>query len=275
VAERDPALRRRVLSALAMLPIVIVVVWRGGWIFAGFVALAVVLMAWEWGQLSAQRYGPQNGQIAGGAVLVVGLTAILLIATGRAEAALLCLAGGALVAGLVTWAAGGPPGWISLGVGYLGLPALALIWLRSWQPDLGPGLLLGLLIVVGTTDTAAYFTGRALGGPRLAPTISPGKTWSGLCGGVVGAALAGALTAWLLGSGRLAQAAGLGAVLAAVSQLGDLIESAFKRLAGVKDSGSLIPGHGGILDRVDGLLLAAPVLALLGLIAGPEGLPWR
>jgi phosphatidate cytidylyltransferase len=275
VAERDPALRRRVLSALALLPVVIVVVWWGGLVFAGFVALAVALMAWEWSQLSAQRYGPQNGRIAGGTVLVIGLTAILLIALGHAEAALLCLFGGVLVAGLVTWVAGGPWGWISLGVGYLGLPALALIWLRSWEPDLGPGLLLGLLIVVGTTDTAAYFTGRALGGPRLAPVVSPSKTWSGLCGGVLWAALAGALTAWLLGSGRLAQGAGLGAILAGVAQLGDLVESAFKRAAGVKDSGKLIPGHGGVLDRVDGLLLAAPLLALLGLIAGPEALPWR
>ncbi|HEX3210526.1 MAG TPA: phosphatidate cytidylyltransferase, partial [Geminicoccaceae bacterium] len=120
-----------------------------------------------------------------------------------------------------------------------------------------------------------YVAGRGLGGPRLAPAVSPSKTWSGLFGGVLGAALAGTLTAWLLGSGRLVQGAGLGAVLAAVSQLGDLIESAFKRLAGVKDSGSLIPGHGGVLDRVDGLLLAAPVLALLTLIAGPEDLPWR
>ena len=143
VAERDPALRRRVLSALAMLPIVIAVVWWGGWVFAGFVALAVALMAWEWGQLSAQRYGRQSGQIAGGAVLVVGLMAILLMASGHAQAALLCLVGGALLAGLAAWLLGGPPGWIGLGVGYLGLPALALIWLRSSEPDLGPGLLLG------------------------------------------------------------------------------------------------------------------------------------
>ena len=101
--------------------------------------------------------------------------------------------------------------------------------------------------------------GRSLGGPRLAPVVSPSKTWSGLCGGVLGAALAGARRP--LGSGRLAEGAGLGAVLAAVAQLGDLVESAFKRAAGVKDSGRLIPGHGGVLDRVDGLLLAAPVCA--------------
>jgi phosphatidate cytidylyltransferase len=274
VAERDPALRPRVLSALALVPIALAVVWNGGWLFAICVALMVGLMAREWAGLCSHRFGPRSARVAGAAVLVVGVGSVVLIASGRPEAALICLVGGALLGGLVAWVLGAPPGWTGLGVVYLGLPALALIWLRS-IPDLGWGLLLGLLVVVWTTDTAAYVAGRSLGGPRLAPAVSPSKTWSGLCGGVLGAALAGALTAWLLGSGRLAQAAGLGAILAAVSQLGDLIESAFKRLAGVKDSGSLIPGHGGILDRVDGLLLAAPVLALLALIAGPEDLPWR
>jgi phosphatidate cytidylyltransferase len=274
VAERDPAFRLRVLSALALLPIALVVVVLGGWSFAGCIALMVGLMAREWAELCGRRFGRPSGRVAGSAALVVGVSAVLLIAAGQPEAALVCLFGGALVAGVVAWVVGAPPLWVSLGVGYLGLPALALIWLRS-VPDLGLGLLLGLLVVVWTTDTAAYVAGRSLGGPRLAPVVSPSKTWSGLCGGVLGAALAGALTAWLLGSGRVAQGAGLGAILAGVAQLGDLLESAFKRAAGVKDSGSLIPGHGGVLDRVDGLLLAAPVLALLGLIAGPESLPWR
>ncbi len=274
MADRDPAFRLRVLSALALLPVALVVVVLGGWSFAGSVALMVALMAREWAGLCGRRFGQRSGRVAGIAVFLVGVGAVILIAAGRPEVALACLLGGAVVAGVVALAVGGPPGWTGLGVVYLGLPALALIWLRS-VPDLGLGLLLGLLVVVWTTDTAAYVAGRSLGGPRLAPAVSPSKTWSGLFGGVLGAALVGALAAWLLGSGRLVQAAGLGAVLAAVSQLGDLIESAFKRLAGVKDSGSLIPGHGGVLDRVDGLLLAAPALALLGLIAGPEGLPWR
>jgi len=207
-------------------------------------------------------------------VLAVGLVATLLIALGRAESALLCLLVGAPLAALVAWLAGGAPAWTGLGVGYVGLPALALLWLRG-VPELGLGLLLWLLVVVWSTDTAAYFAGRAIGGPRLAPAISPSKTWAGLCGGMLGAALSGVLAAWLLGSGRLLLAAGLGALLAAVAQLGDLVESGFKRAAGVKDSGTLIPGHGGLLDRIDGLLFAAPALALLGLLAGPESLAWR
>jgi phosphatidate cytidylyltransferase len=274
VAERDPAFRLRVLSVLALLPVALAIVVLGGWGFAAFVALVVAVIALEWGRLCALRFGRRSGWLAGGAVLVVGLTSTLAIASGRPEAALVCLLGGALLSGLVAGVAGGRPVWSSLGVVYVGLPALCLIWLRA-APEVGLSALLWLLVVVWTTDTAAYFAGRAIGGPRLAPRISPGKTWSGLCGGVLGAALTGALTAWLLGSERLLQAAGLGAVLAIVAQLGDLAESALKRAARVKDSGSLIPGHGGLLDRVDGLWFAAPALALLGLIAGPESLPWR
>ena len=272
MAERDPAFRLRVLSALALLPVALAVVWRGGWVFAGFVALMVGLMAREWAGLCGRRFDQRSDRLAGGAVLVVGLAAVLLGA-GRPEAGLLCLLGGALVAGVLAWAARSPPAWTGLGVVYIGLPALALIWLRS-VPDLGRALVLSLLLVVWATDTAAYVAGRTLGGPRLAPAISPGKTWSGLLGGVLGAALTGALTAWP-GSGSPAQAAGLGAILAGVAQVGDLVESAFKRAARVKDSGSLIPGHGGLLDRVDGLLFAAPALALLGLIVGPGSLPLR
>jgi phosphatidate cytidylyltransferase len=152
--------------------------------------------------------------------------------------------------------------WAGIGVALVGVPTVALVWLRS-VPQLGLDLLLWLLIVVWATDTAAYVVGRRVGGPRLAPSISPGKTWSGLGGGVIGASLASVITAWALGSERLVHAAGLGAVFAVLAQLGDLAESALKRRAGVKDSGTLIPGHGGVLDRVDGLLLTAPALALL------------
>ena len=176
---------------------------------------------------------------------------------------------GALVAGLIAWRLGASPLWIGLGAAYLALPALALIWLRG-LPQLGLQIVVWLLVVVWTTDILAYLVGRNVGGPRLAPSISPGKTWSGLCGGVLAAALAGAVTAWAIGSERLLHAAGLGGLLAIVSQIGDLIESALKRRAGVKDSGTLIPGHGGVLDRLDGLILAAPVLALLGLVVRPE-----
>jgi phosphatidate cytidylyltransferase len=232
-----------------------------------------VLMALEWRQLTVARFGRDGGVLAGASVAGLGLAVVVLAASGRPSEALLALLAGALAAGLIAWRLGASPLWIGLGAAYLALPALALIWLRG-LPEFGLEIVVWLLAVVWTTDILAYLVGRSVGGPRLAPSISPGKTWSGLCGGVLAAALAGGVTAWAIGSERLLQAAGLGGLLAVVSQIGDLIESTLKRRAGVKDSGTLIPGHGGVLDRLDGLILAAPVLALLGLAFGPRILPW-
>jgi phosphatidate cytidylyltransferase len=219
-------------------------------------------MALEWSRLSAARLGRDDGRLALALVLAVGLAAILLTALDRPHVALGCVAIGALAAGLVARARGAAPGWAAIGVVLIGLPAVALVWLRS-LPEVGLSVMLWLLIVVWTTDGVAYLVGRRVGGPRLAPSISPGKTWSGLAGGVLGAGLASLIVASVLGSERLVHAAGLGAGFAVVAQLGDLAESMLKRRAGVKDSGSLIPGHGGVLDRVDGLLLTAPALSLL------------
>jgi phosphatidate cytidylyltransferase len=269
----DPSLRLRLLSAVALVPIALLLVVVGGWGFTGFVELAVALMALEWARLTSARHGRRSGVFAGAAVFAVGFVSTLLIAFEHTAVALGTLVLGALVAGLIALTWGGPGLWIALGVGYVGLPALALIWLRA-VPELGLSVLVWLLIVVWTTDTAAYFTGRRLGGPRLAPRISPGKTWSGFVGGIVGAGVASVVVVLALGSTRVAYAALLGAVLAVVAQIGDLVESALKRRAGVKDSGSLIPGHGGLFDRVDSLLLAAPVLALLALLLGPSAWPW-
>ena len=273
VVRREPGFAVRMVSALAMMPVALVLVILGGWPFACLVGLAVVLMALEWRQLTDARFGGGGGDLAGISVAGLGLLVVVLAASGLPSEALIALLGGALAAGLVAWRLGAPPLWIGLGAAYLALPALALIWLRG-LPQLGLQIVIWLLVVVWTTDILAYLVGRNVGGPRLAPSISPGKTWSGLCGGVLAAALAGAVTAWAAGSERLPHAAGLGGLLAVVSQIGDLIESALKRRAGVKDSGTLIPGHGGVLDRLDGLVLAAPVLALLGLIFGPRVLPW-
>ena len=143
--------------------------------------------------------------------------------------------------------------------------AVALLWLRT-GPEAGRELLFGLLCAVWCTDTCAYFAGRAVGGPRLAPRISPGKTWAGLCGGIVGAAACGWIWARLAGFGSQGWAVAGGAGIALLAQAGDLAMSAVKRRYGVKDSSGLIPGHGGVLDRVDGMLLTAPALALLAVL---------
>jgi phosphatidate cytidylyltransferase len=247
---------------VALAPIALGVVIAGGWIFALFVGVMVALMAHEWSRLSEVRFGRAYARLAGAVVLGAGLGATALTVLGRPDAALACVAAAALGTGLIAWTRGRAAVWTSVGVILVGLPAIALVWLRS-LPDIGLSALLWLLMVVWATDSAAYLVGRRVGGARLAPSISPGKTWAGLGGGVIGASVASVIVAWALGSERLVHAAGLGAGFAVIAQLGDLAESMLKRRAGVKDSGSLIPGHGGVLDRVDGLLLTAPALSLL------------
>jgi phosphatidate cytidylyltransferase len=273
VASRDPALKLRVVSALVLAPLALGLVALGGWAFALLMALMLVLMALEWRALTEARAAGRAAGMAGGIALILGLLAILLAASGRPDAALVALLAGAPVAAAVAWRFGVPPLWTGFGVLYLGVPLVALIWLRAIA-DIGLMLLIWLLIVVWTTDTAAYFAGRQLGGPKLAPRISPGKTWSGLCGGVLGAGLVGVVAAALAGCERPWQAGWVGAALAMVAQAGDLAESSLKRRAGVKDSGTMIPGHGGVLDRVDGLLFAAPALAVGVLLLEVRACPW-
>lgn len=154
-----------------------------------------------------------------------------------------------------------------------GLAALvALLWLRH-QPIHGRETVIWVLACIWATDIGAYFVGRAAGGAKLAPAISPGKTWSGLVGGMAWAAVASAAVGYGFGLGETISLAVTGAVLAIVGQAGDLLESAAKRRAGVKDSGRLIPGHGGLLDRVDGLIAVLVAVGAARLVGGP-GWPW-
>lgn len=148
----------------------------------------------------------------------------------------------------------------------------ALLWLRH-QPVMGRETLIWILACVWATDIGAYFVGSLAGGAKLAPSISPSKTWSGLVGGMAWAAVASALAGWVFGHGETVMLAAVGAALAVVAQAGDLLESAAKRRAGVKDSGRLIPGHGGVLDRVDGLVAVLVAVAIMRLIAGGAW-PW-
>jgi len=144
---------------------------------------------------------------------------------------------------------------------------MALLWLRH-QPALGRETVIWIVLCIWATDTGAYVVGRSAGGAKLAPRISPGKTWSGLLGGMAWAAVASAAVGYAFGLGETVHLAAIGAGLAVVGQIGDLVESAAKRGAGVKDSGTLIPGHGGLLDRVDGLMFSLPLFALLAFMAG-------
>jgi phosphatidate cytidylyltransferase len=148
----------------------------------------------------------------------------------------------------------------------------ALLWIRH-QPAFGRETLIWILVCIWATDIGAYFVGRAAGGAKLAPRISPGKTWSGLIGGMAWAAMASAAAGYAFGLGETVPLAMMGAGLAVIGQLGDLLESAAKRRAGVKDSGRLIPGHGGLLDRVDGLIAVLVAVGLARLVMG-ETWPW-
>ncbi len=249
-------LKTRILSALVMLPPVLAAMWYGGWAFQALVALAAALMAWEWDRLVSGRFGPQ-GVITGAA----GVGAAFLAANWPLWA--LALVG---VAGVAVFVIGrdreSARFWPTLGVPYICLPVVALVWLRA-DASMGRDAIVWLLVTVWATDIGAYAFGRAIGGPQLAPRFSPKKTWAGLAGGVLCAALCGwALAVWADHPSAYLIAAISGG-LAIIAQAGDIFESAVKRRFGVKDSSAIIPGHGGVLDRVDGVL---PVAVLVGLI---------
>jgi phosphatidate cytidylyltransferase len=157
-------------------------------------------------------------------------------------------------------------GWYIGGFVYAALAALALLWIRERADEAnGLRLVLWVFIVVWSVDIGAYFTGRAIGGPKLAPSISPGKTWAGFYGGIAAATLLGG--AWVLYTALPLVLLLLAPLFAAAAQGGDLFESWMKRRAGVKDSGRWLPGHGGVFDRVDGLLPVA-ILTAVAAIAG-------
>lgn len=255
-------LRTRIISALVLAPVALGLAWVGGWPFAAMLAAASVAMALELAALL-----PGGNRMRRALLVAVALAAVLATMLGLPSVAILASAAG-LAFALANRLLKGEPAWPALfAFPYLVLPLVAMLWLRL-DPQYGRIALFWLLGVVWATDTFAYFAGRGIGGPKLAPRLSPNKTWAGLVGGMVGAALVGAIVSISLGLGSPLGLAMVSAFLAVVAQAGDITESALKRRAGVKDSGKLIPGHGGILDRVDGLVTAAVGAALLSLIHG-------
>lgn len=249
----------RLVYGLALAVVAIFLTWAGVWPFAIFVLVVAGLVVWEWGGI-VRRAGADI--IFGVSAAAVG-AAVLLTAAGTPGLGVIAVAVGAILAALLGF---GDRGHLSaMGVLYAGLPAVSLIWLRaSWQWGL-VGVLF-LFLVVWAADTGAYAAGRAFGGPRLAPRISPNKTWSGLAGGAAAAVLAGGLMGFLVEGGQTGRWAISAFVLALAAQAGDIAESALKREHGVKDASALIPGHGGFMDRVDGLIFAAVLTGLWGLV---------
>ncbi|WP_240757084.1 phosphatidate cytidylyltransferase [Roseicella aquatilis] len=274
--SRWPDLRKRVLSAALLIPAAVLCIWLGAEAWAALMAAAVALLAWEWVRLCGFSTRHWPGLAVPVLVLAAGTLAVEAIWGAALAVLLLGFAG--------LWAAGRPAGqprarpsfWLAFGVLYIGLAGVALIHLRG-DAAAGRGNVFFLFLVVWASDIGAYLAGRRFGGPKLAPAISPNKTWSGAAGGLVSAMLVGLAAAALadpagLPLARVLLVAGL---IGVVAQCGDLFESWLKRHYHVKDSSALIPGHGGLLDRLDAVLAAAPVAAVLAALAGPGAALWR
>lgn len=233
MAEAQPQPKKsdlgvRVTSAIAMVAVAGTALWLGGWIWLVFVALVALGVLWEWSKLAQ--------------AIAQSLSARL--------------------------------GWFVGGTAYIGLAVWGLLFLRSAPMLMGAWVVLIVILAVIATDIGAYFAGRAIGGPKIAPKISPAKTWAGLAGGMLAS---GVVFAWatmgfrmpgdLAPTGNPVAAVGIGMAIAVIAQSGDFFESWMKRRAGVKDSGNLIPGHGGLFDRVDGLLAVLFVIGVVGVLA--------
>ncbi|PBC04802.1 phosphatidate cytidylyltransferase [Mesorhizobium sp. WSM3860] len=255
-------LQQRVISAIVMAAVTLALTWLGGLPFRLFCAAIAALIFYEWTRMSR----PGNGAALGFLPEVLILVFIGALIAGLPALWLLLLV--AAITAIVAVAArlrGAAP-WEASGLAYASLSGLSLAYLRG---DSHSGLMaiLFLFAVVWATDIAAYFVGRAVGGPKLAPSISPGKTQSGALGGAVGGIAAGLVLAIAAGAGNLTMLGLVALALSIVSQIGDLFESWVKRQHGCKDSSNLIPGHGGVMDRVDGLVAAAFALYVIGWIA--------
>jgi phosphatidate cytidylyltransferase len=261
-------LQQRVVSALVLAAVVLALTAIGGLAFRLLATAIAAAMFFEW--VSITPGGLRAGRLAIAAFFGAAVGFVLFAADPLPAIA----AGLALGAAAALVAETGRQGaWVAKGFAYAFLTGFVLVELRD---DTGPGLvaILFLFAVVWATDISAYFVGRAIGGPKLAPAVSPGKTWSGAIGGMAGGVLAGTALAVATGTASAAIVAAA-IVLSFVSQLGDLFESGIKRQAGVKDSSRLIPGHGGVMDRVDGLAVAAMALYLMGVAGGGLDQPAR
>lgn len=263
-------LGKRVGSAIILAPLALACLWLGNGPWAVLIAIGAAGCAAEWAGLC--RANPRKWPAL---LLPLGMAAVPLVAYFGGSGSALLLSVILLVASWVLFGRDRQAIWLAAGFLYLAPAAIALIALRHIQLVGGWDMLFLVLIVWGS-DIGAYVVGRLVGGPKLAPAISPGKTWSGAAGGLAAAALVGGIIAAIAG-GRvgLPHCIAISVTLGIASQIGDLLESWFKRHFGVKDSGRSIPGHGGLLDRLDGMLTAAPTAALIAVAIGEGVLLWQ
>jgi phosphatidate cytidylyltransferase len=252
----------RVAAALVLAPLAIAVAYAGGWLWAALVTLTAIGLYFEWLTVVGAR--TPRLVMAGAAALAM---AGLLLAAGRTDASIIVL-----IVGLAGVMVVSPERrlWTATGFGYAAAAEVASVLVRHDQAHGFVALIL-ILLVVWVTDIGGYFAGRGIGGPKLWPRVSPKKTWAGAIGGFA-ASLAVAAGFAAIGLGKTGPMLLLGAVLSIASQLGDLFESAVKRRFGVKDSSHIIPGHGGLLDRLDGFVAAIVLAAIFGFLRdGADG----
>jgi phosphatidate cytidylyltransferase len=274
--NRVSNLWQRAASAAVLAPIAIACAYIGGWPFFVLCGLAAGAILWEWTALVVRNADVRT--LAPG--LAALLVAMILGGEGQAVTATAMIAIGSMIAaGIVAaWPRGYPTSnaalWAAGGVVYAGIALLSPILLRR-DSELGLTAVLFLFATVWITDISAYLVGRTVGGWLLLPIVSPNKTWSGALGGLAGGVAAGTLVAYASGVTRPGVAGILALVLSIVAQCGDLFESAVKRRFGAKDAGGLIPGHGGVMDRLDGLLVAALAAVLIGIVHQGMAAPAR
>jgi phosphatidate cytidylyltransferase len=258
-------LQKRVISSIVLGVAALASAWFGGTLFLLFWALAAFWVWMEWAGIVGAS--PRNVVIGIGGVSILAML-VALYYDAAAIAAVIAIIG----AGVVTATVNDKRAWVAAGIVYAALVLIPAVILRT-DPKLGFAAIAWLFAAVWTADIAAYFAGRFFGGPLLAPRISPKKTWSGALGGLAGGIFASCAVALVAGvpfrSGLLLAAA----VVVIASQIGDLFESSVKRYFGVKDASQLIPGHGGMMDRLDGFLVAAFAALLIGVSRAGTGTP--
>lgn len=258
----------RVVSATILAPLALLAAYVGGWAFALFWGLAALAVLWEWMTLVVGAHFRFMILSCGAAIGVADFLAWL----GRPVTAFLTVGLGALAGAI--FAPRDRRLWVIIGVGYAGGMLLAPVLLRA-DPGYGFVAILLLFAIVWTTDILGYFAGRAFGGPKLWPAISPKKTWSGAVAGCIGATAIAVLVASQFGSFDRIVVIGMAFVLSVLAQAGDLFESWVKRRFDAKDSSRLIPGHGGVMDRLDGFWAAAVAGCVIGLLRGGFDEPAR
>jgi phosphatidate cytidylyltransferase len=265
----------RPLFGVALAALAVGAAWDGKWLFALFLAAGSVAGVREWHRMF-QREGYAKYFAVSAAAIVASLVAQNIVAQGAPGEMILpwlILAGGALIDMGLALATQRTAPWHGVGALYVGATPLSLLALRA-APEGGFWLVLAIFIAVWATDTGALIAGNLIGGAKLAPKLSPNKTWAGAIGGAACAAIGTAIVFAIIDA-NVWRGALMGVAMSVVGQAGDLFESWVKRRVGRKNSGSLIPGHGGVLDRIDSILFVAPVAAFAVLVLGfhPLGAP--